>query len=215
MHSARHILIGTYCRQVNIDYLLNSSLSHNAPNLVSISYDVGCIYCVRCPIRWTKYGYDTITNRGITWSVPMFHLNAHRERCRSVFSPYLLLYSARLNGEGVERRWAMTNGYAPSTKEMGPGSRRDVLDDVFGDQNWAKVTKLGMLPGVPHSFILHTHTGPSVHALNAYQGGCCRAREARTRIPGPHNISACRICRPMDRHGYYVGPRTKDCPEPV
>ncbi|KAI0689311.1 hypothetical protein C8T65DRAFT_700284 [Cerioporus squamosus] len=99
-------------------------------------------YSVRFPIRWVKYGYDTNIGRQIMWSIPMFHLNAHRERCRSVFSPYLLLYSGRLNGEGVERRWAMANGYAPATKEMGPGSRHDMLDDVFGDQNWAKVTKL-------------------------------------------------------------------------
>ena len=38
----------------------------------------------------------------------------------------------------------MLNGYASATKEMGPGSRSDLLDDVFGDQNWAKVTKLRM-----------------------------------------------------------------------
>ena len=127
---------------MNVDYLLHSSLSQNAPTDVSVSYDIACSYSVRASNRWSKYGYDTFADRRIYWSIPMFHLNAHREHCRSVFSPYLLLYSGRLNGEGVERRWAMTNGYAPATKEMGPGSRADVLDDVFGDQNWAKVTKL-------------------------------------------------------------------------
>ncbi|KAI0685039.1 hypothetical protein C8T65DRAFT_712813 [Cerioporus squamosus] len=129
-------------RQVNVDYLLNSSLERNAPTQCSISYDIACSYSVRAPIWWDKYDYDTFTGRQLTWSIPMFHLNAHRDRCRSVFSPYLLLYSGRLNGEGVERRWAMASGYAPATKEMGPGSRHDMLDDVFGDQNWAKVTKL-------------------------------------------------------------------------
>ncbi|RDX41714.1 hypothetical protein OH76DRAFT_1459063 [Lentinus brumalis] len=129
-------------RQVNIDYLLNSSLTHNAPTRISVSYDVGCIYSINAPTRWERYEFDTFSGRIITWSVPMFHLNAHRERCRSVYSPYLLIYYARMDGEGVERRWAMINGYAPATREMGPGSRRDVLDDVFGDQNWAKVTKL-------------------------------------------------------------------------
>ncbi|TFK82053.1 hypothetical protein K466DRAFT_603993 [Polyporus arcularius HHB13444] len=34
---------------------------------------------------------------------------------------------------------------ASSTKEMGPGSREDHLDDAFGDHNWLKITKL---PGV-------------------------------------------------------------------
>ena len=125
-----------------MDYLLNSSLGQNAPIDCSISYDIACSYSVKIPTRWTRYGYDTLANRTVTWSVPMFHLNAHRERCRSVFSPYLLLHFGRLNGEGVERCWAMLNGYASATKEMGPGSRLDILDDVFGDQNWAKVTKL-------------------------------------------------------------------------
>ncbi|TFK78942.1 hypothetical protein K466DRAFT_506453, partial [Polyporus arcularius HHB13444] len=129
-------------RFVNVDYMLNSSLKHNAPTQCSVSYDIACSYSVKAPARWIKYGYDTFTGRKLSWSIPMFHLNAHRDRCRSVFSPYLLLYSGRLNGEGVERRWAMANGYAPATKEMGPGSRNDMLDDVFGDQNWAKVTKL-------------------------------------------------------------------------
>ncbi|KAG5651245.1 hypothetical protein H0H81_009341, partial [Sphagnurus paluster] len=31
---------------------------------------------------------------------------------------------------------------ASSTREMGPGSRRDTLDDHFGDRNWAKITQL-------------------------------------------------------------------------
>ena len=147
-------------RQVNVDYLLNSSLSHNAPSDVSVSYDIACSYSVRASDRWSKYGFDTFDNRLIYWSIPMFHLNAHRERCRSIFSPYLLLYSGRLNGEGVERRWAMANGYAPATKEMGPGSRVDVLDDVFGDQNWVKVTKLraSILLSLMNSHIIfHTH----------------------------------------------------------
>ncbi|KAG2108212.1 uncharacterized protein F5147DRAFT_773791 [Suillus discolor] len=32
---------------------------------------------------------------------------------------------------------------ATSTKEMGPGSCRDILDDNFSDWNWKKVTTVG------------------------------------------------------------------------
>ncbi len=154
-----------------MDYLLNSSLSQNAPPQVSVSYDIACSYSVRANIRWSKYCYDTFANRKITWSIPMFHLNAHRERCRSVFSPYLLVYSGRLNGEGPERRWAMGNGYAPSTKEMGPGSRRDLLDDVFGDQNWAKVTKL-------RKYLELLYWMPSTLTPNQQRACCCRASKS-------------------------------------
>lgn len=31
---------------------------------------------------------------------------------------------------------------ANSTKEMGPGSRHDTLDDHFGDYNWRKIMSL-------------------------------------------------------------------------
>lgn len=49
----------------------------------------------------------------------------------------------RTDGEAPERGWAAMNGLATSTKEMGPGSRRDTLDDHFGDYNWRKVISMG------------------------------------------------------------------------
>ncbi|KAH6899328.1 hypothetical protein BKA70DRAFT_1526994 [Coprinopsis sp. MPI-PUGE-AT-0042] len=48
----------------------------------------------------------------------------------------------RTEGEAPERGWADSNGLAYSTREMGPGSRRDTLDDHFSAVNWTKVTKL-------------------------------------------------------------------------
>ncbi|KAF8163735.1 hypothetical protein B0H34DRAFT_650742, partial [Crassisporium funariophilum] len=49
----------------------------------------------------------------------------------------------RTDGEAPERGWSDANGVASSTKEMGPGSRRNTLDDHFGDRNWAKIAKFG------------------------------------------------------------------------
>ncbi|KAG1866481.1 hypothetical protein C8R48DRAFT_747671 [Suillus tomentosus] len=46
-------------------------------------------------------------------------------------------------GHAPERGWSNINRVATSTKEMGLGSRRDTLDDHFGDWNWKKVTALG------------------------------------------------------------------------
>ncbi|KAG1846540.1 hypothetical protein F4604DRAFT_1688355 [Suillus subluteus] len=39
---------------------------------------------------------------------------------------------ARTDGEAIERGWSNMNPVATSTREMGPGSRRDILDDHFG-----------------------------------------------------------------------------------
>ncbi|KAG1884133.1 hypothetical protein F4604DRAFT_1677272 [Suillus subluteus] len=50
---------------------------------------------------------------------------------------------ARTDGEAIEHRWSNMNPVATSTREMGPGSRHDILDDHFGDWNWHKVSNLG------------------------------------------------------------------------
>ncbi|KAI0747825.1 hypothetical protein C8Q80DRAFT_1316398 [Daedaleopsis nitida] len=126
-------------RHVNVDFLLDSTLKQNTPADVSASYDVACIYSVHIPQRFEKYAFDTLDTHSMEWSVPKFHINAHREYCRSAYSPYLLPEFGRYDGEGVERCWALTNPYASITKEMGPGSRRDMLDNAFGAQNWNKI----------------------------------------------------------------------------
>ena len=54
------------------------------------------------------------------------------------FTPHV----GRTDGEAPERGWAATNAVANSTKEMGPGSRQDTLDDHFSDYNWRKVSSM-------------------------------------------------------------------------
>ncbi len=128
---------------VNIDYLVNSSLRQNAPREIVASYDIACQYHRRFPARFTSYGFDA-SQHSITWCIPKFHINAHKDECRANYNWHFLPYSARLDGEGVERAWAKSNPASASTKEMGPGSRCDFLDDVFSHHNWVKVTGLGI-----------------------------------------------------------------------
>lgn len=47
------------------------------------------------------------------------------------------------DGEGIERNWAVTNGVAASTREMGAGARHDTIDDHCGHANWRKLVGLG------------------------------------------------------------------------
>jgi len=79
----------------------------------------------------------------IRYLVPKFHLPAHVEACNLGFSFNLTKGVGRTDGEAPERGWANINPAAQSTKEMGPGSRRDTLDDHFGDWNWKKIIKMG------------------------------------------------------------------------
>ncbi|KAL0954278.1 hypothetical protein HGRIS_005406 [Hohenbuehelia grisea] len=75
--------------------------------------------------------------------VPTFHLQAHNVSCHAPFSLDLTPGIGHVDGEGVERNWAALNAAAPSTKEMGPGSRQDTLDDFCGFANWKKTIGLG------------------------------------------------------------------------
>ncbi|KDQ58044.1 hypothetical protein JAAARDRAFT_129733, partial [Jaapia argillacea MUCL 33604] len=47
------------------------------------------------------------------------------------------------NGEGPEWLWAWLNGAGPSTKEMGPGTRRDTINDFCAFMNWLKMIGMG------------------------------------------------------------------------
>ena len=85
-------------------------------------------------------------NRDVTFLVPKFHLPAHITSCQWAFSFNWTKGVGRTDGEEPERGWANINAAASSTKDMGPGHRRDTLDDYFGDWNWKKLVKLGALP---------------------------------------------------------------------
>lgn len=75
--------------------------------------------------------------------VPKFHLPAHIEACNLRFSFNLTRDVGQTDGEAPERGWANANPLAGSTKEMGPGARRDTLNEHFNDWNWKKIIALG------------------------------------------------------------------------
>jgi hypothetical protein len=79
----------------------------------------------------------------VIYLVPKFHLPAHIAACRTRFSFNFTKGVGRTDGEAAEHGWAEVNPLAASTKEMGPGSRRDTLDAHFGDYNWRKFVGMG------------------------------------------------------------------------
>ncbi|KAM6503686.1 hypothetical protein JOM56_000629 [Amanita muscaria] len=134
-------------RYVNMDYFFLSSIQQNCPRKLVVSYDIACQWSKNLNARIILYG----PSRGseafqklstTTFAVPKAHLPVHQDFCKTRYSFNLLPRMGRTDGEAPERGWAATNAVASSTKEMGPGSRRDTLDDHFGDYNWKKVTNL-------------------------------------------------------------------------
>ncbi|KAJ7092911.1 hypothetical protein B0H15DRAFT_777021 [Mycena belliarum] len=137
-------------RYINMDYMLWMSL-HGYDELVQlmISYDIVCQWHINIWRRLVKYSPKLIEAAGeggrrfYVWLIPKFHLPAHIESCNILYSFDLTPFVGMTDGEAPERGWANANPLATSTKEMGPGARRDTLDDHFNDWNHKKIIALG------------------------------------------------------------------------
>lgn len=130
-----------------MDYFILSTLTDDAPPDLVISYDIACQWHKNFFTRMSRYPEAlrlSQPEQNILYLVPKFHLPAHILKCRDNFSFNFSAKVGRTDGEAPERGWAATNALAASTKEMGPGARRDTLDDHFGDYNWRKIIILGM-----------------------------------------------------------------------
>ncbi|KAG6848454.1 hypothetical protein H0H93_016828 [Arthromyces matolae] len=72
-------------------------------------------------------------------SYDIFHLPAHVMACQTPFSFNFNRFVGRTDGEGIERGWSHINPVATSTREMGPGHRRDTIDDHFATSLLRKI----------------------------------------------------------------------------
>ncbi|KAH6897836.1 hypothetical protein BKA70DRAFT_1375328 [Coprinopsis sp. MPI-PUGE-AT-0042] len=129
----------------NMDFLVIYTITVDGPVWIVISYDIACQWSIHFAERCERYGPERDPyERGFSFRflVPKFHLPAHILPCQVAYSFNFHPGVGRTEGEAPERGWADSNGLAYSTREMGPGSRRDTLDDHFGAVNWMKVTNL-------------------------------------------------------------------------
>ncbi|KAG6810168.1 hypothetical protein H0H92_013032 [Tricholoma furcatifolium] len=128
------------------DLQFGESLSGRNLRMVYVSYDICCQWSIHLRERMLELDPsfflhdDTVS---IKFAVPKWHLSAHVENCRTNYSLHYTVGAARTDGEAPERGWAEVNPLASSTKEMGPGSRRDCMDAHFGDYNWRKIVVMG------------------------------------------------------------------------
>ncbi|KAJ7198761.1 hypothetical protein GGX14DRAFT_573205 [Mycena pura] len=85
----------------------------------------------------------TLTLALLRFVIPKMHIHSHTTKCQLMFSLNLTPGSAQTDGEGIERPWAHIGGVASSIREMGPGSREDVLNCHWSFWNWMKLLGLG------------------------------------------------------------------------
>ncbi|KAG1787941.1 uncharacterized protein HD556DRAFT_1538926 [Suillus plorans] len=126
-------------------------------------------------------------SKAINFFVPKFHLPAHIEKCQTTFSFNFKRGVGCTDGEALERGWANINPVASSTKEMGPGARRDMLDDFFGDWNWKKIVGLDQWrsqveaweddPCQPNPFERNADTLAKEEEIEIHSGACLTLHE--------------------------------------
>ncbi|KAJ7735423.1 hypothetical protein DFH07DRAFT_870763 [Mycena maculata] len=135
-------------RYANMDYIFGSLLRHHCPNLVKyISYDICCQWSKNLVERLKKLppGLRLTIVLQLVFLIPKLHIYGHKLLCQLLISLNFMRGSARTDGEGIERPWANIGPVATSTREMGPGSRSDTLDDHWSHWNWQKLVELGLL----------------------------------------------------------------------
>jgi len=129
-----------------MDYFLLCTLRHHDYRRLVVSYDIVCQWAryllARCDI-YPENRISSLPAPEILFLVPKFHLPAHIAACQINYSFNLTPGVGRTDGKAPERGWSAANAIATSTREMGLGSRRDTLDDHFGDYNWRKISSFG------------------------------------------------------------------------
>lgn len=111
-----------------------------------LSYDVICQYSKDFVNRLKKLPpLIRLAVIRILWQfvIPKMHIHGHKQDCQIKYSLNLTPGAADTDGEGIERTWADIGPVSTSTREMGPGSRHDTLDDHWSHWNWQKLVKLG------------------------------------------------------------------------
>lgn len=134
-------------RYLNMDYFFYSSLANTAIKMIVVSYDIACQWSCNFQKRMSScFPQSWAINQSavdIRFLVPKFHLPAHIAKCHQDYSFNYTRGVGRTDGEAPERGWSNLNDLAYSTREMGPGSRQDTIEDHLGDRNWMKVVGMG------------------------------------------------------------------------
>ncbi|KIM37573.1 hypothetical protein M413DRAFT_56267, partial [Hebeloma cylindrosporum] len=133
-------------RYCNMDFLFYQTLKGTEVLIFVISYDIACQWSINIYHRMFELDHEFFlfdNTRYVRFLVPKFHLPAHVEKCRTNFSFNYTKNVGRTDGESPERGWVNLNVLAPSTREMGPGRRRDTIDCNIGDENWKKFFGMG------------------------------------------------------------------------
>ena len=129
-----------------MDYILLSALAPLLIASVFVSYDIACQFKLKFDERVDKLPPEIQLplNVEFEWGIPKCHCPMHKVSCQAPHSLNFKNGVGWTDGEGIRCSWSELNRVANSTKEMGPGSRHNTLDDHIGHHNFCKYVGLGM-----------------------------------------------------------------------
>ena len=124
------------------------TLFGNRPPLV-LSYDIACQWAIHLRERIAHDNFpshlriELPEGPDLRFLIPKYHFSGHTGEDHSKYSFNLVRGVGRTDGEEVERNWWRHDATAASTREMGPGSRHDTLEDHFQWSNFEKFVGIG------------------------------------------------------------------------
>ncbi|KAG9016017.1 hypothetical protein FRB90_003840 [Tulasnella sp. 427] len=137
---------GFYYVDVPMASVIDASIKEGLKDMI-ISYDIACKYSINFIKRVCDSPYPLLPPNlqslvSIMWLIGKFHLGGHREECQKAFNFNYTSQVGRMSGELVETIWAYFDYLKYQTREMGPGSRQEMLSDAMNYWNWQKLVKL-------------------------------------------------------------------------
>ncbi|KAF7353185.1 CxC2 domain-containing protein [Mycena sanguinolenta] len=131
----------------NMDYVVASAWRHFMGLLFFLlSYDIMCQWSKKLKERLKKLPPALRLQLAlfvVKFVIPKLHILGHLRICQEMFSLLFTPGSGQADMEGIERIWSSSGLMGASTREMGPGSRQDTLDDFWHYWNWNKVIAMG------------------------------------------------------------------------
>ncbi|KAF8196616.1 hypothetical protein K438DRAFT_1585485 [Mycena galopus ATCC 62051] len=132
----------------NMDYIFASAWRHFLLLIFFLlSYNIMCQWSKNLKERLSKLlpaVRFSLVQCFLKFVIPKLHILGHLTWCQEEFSLLYTLGAAQADMEGIERIWSSSGLMGASTREMGPGSRQDTLDNFWHYWNWNKVVGMGV-----------------------------------------------------------------------
>lgn len=132
-------------RFANADFVLARSLdAYKSHPYILVTYDIACQYVKKIAERFGVHSPDLVDAVvAAVFAVPKLHVQGHKEDCQYNYALSYISGAGRFGGETIETTWSELNRIAAAVREMGPGMRKDHINDHLGDINWRKVQNIG------------------------------------------------------------------------